>query len=413
MRVRVAALWISFIAAHVVVIWLGWVLPNQPMGDVVLVYEPWSTAAVSGGAVMGITAVWVYPQLALVPMLMAHLFAVPLVPMLGAGQAYLIGWAVLVTLCDLLGFAVLVGRTRVRRRRAAGWFWTGALLLLGPIALYRLDAITVPIAIVGGLWLARRPAVGAALLTAGAWIKIWPGAIVLAAIAAGRRSLRVFVTAAAVSAALIIVFFTLGADRELFGFLTTQHDRGLQIEAVGATPFLWLAAAGAATIDYSVHILTFQIGAPGAEMLASALTPLMVIAVAAIVAVGAWRARQGASWQRLLPPLALAVVTALIVTNKVGSPQFQTWLIAPVILWIVFDRSRAQVPAALVLMLCALTFAVYPLTYDGLLRAHVLPIALITVRNVLLVGLLAVSVRAVWRVRPARATRPVQLTRSR
>ncbi|MGF2948433.1 hypothetical protein [Microbacterium alcoholitolerans] len=413
MRMRAAALWISFIAAHAVVAWLGWVLPNQPMGDVVLVYEPWSTAAVSGGAVMGITAVWVYPQLALVPMLLARLLAVPLVPLLGLDQAYLIGWAMLVTLCDLLGFAVLVGRARVRRRRAAGWFWTAGLVLLGPIALYRLDAITVPIAIVGGLWLARRPAVGAALLTAGAWIKIWPGAIALAAIAAGRRSLRIAVTAAAVSAALIVVFFLLGADQELFGFLTTQNDRGLQIEAVAATPFLWMASAGAATIDYSIHILTFQIGAPGVEIIASCLTPLMLIAVAAIVALGVWRARQGAPWQRLLPPLALALVTALIVTNKVGSPQFQTWLIAPAILWIVFDRARAHIAAALVLMLCALAFAVYPLTYDGLLHAHVLPIALITLRNVLLILLLVIAVRAAWRVRPTRVARSAQLTRSR
>ena len=402
MRLPTLALWAAFAGAHALTAWLGWVLPNQPMGDVVLVYEPWSAAALGGGAVMGITTMWVYPQLALVPMLLTQLLAVPLEPLLGVDQAYLIGWAVLITIGDLLAFGVLVGRGRVRRRRMAGWFWTGALLLLGPIALYRIDAVTVPLAVVGGLWLAQRPAVGAALLTLGAWVKIWPGALVLAAIAAGRRVLRVAVTAASVSVALVAVFFLLGADRELFGFLAAQDGRGLQIEAVAATPFLWMASAGGAVIDYSFEILTFQVRAPGAEQVGAVLTPLMILLVAGILVLGVWRARAGAAWQRLLPPLSLALVVALIVTNKVGSPQFQTWLMAPVILWIVFDRARAHIPAALVLMLCALTFAVYPLTYDGLLSAHLLPVALITVRNLMLIVLLVFAVRAVARVPGAR-----------
>ena len=176
MKPRAVALWAAFVAVHVLVAGLGWVLPNHPMGDVRLVYQPWSAAALGGGAVMGITAMWVYPQLALVPMLLTQVLAVPFAPALGIDSAYLIGWAVLITIGDLMGFAALVGRGRVRRRRLAGWFWTGALLLLGPIVLYRIDAVTVSLAIVGGLWLARRPAAGAALLTIGAWIKIWPGA---------------------------------------------------------------------------------------------------------------------------------------------------------------------------------------------------------------------------------------------
>lgn len=406
MRLRTLGLWAAFIAAHVFVAWLGWVLPNHPMGDVVLVYEPWSAAALSGAGVMGITAMWVYPQLALVPMLLTQLLAAPLAPALGADSAYLIGWAVLVTFGDLLAFAVLVGRGQVRRRRLAGWFWIGALMMLGPIALYRIDAVTVPLAIIGGLWLVRRPIAGTVLLTIGAWVKIWPGAIVLAAVAAGRRSARVALIAASVSAGLVVVFFLLGADRELFGFLTTQDGRGLQIEAVAATPFLWMAAGGTAVIDYSIEILTFQIRAPGAELVAIWLTPLMVAVVAGIVVLGVWRAQAGAAWQRLLPPLSLALVAALIVTNKVGSPQFQTWLIAPVILWIVFDRARAHIAAAMVLMLCALTFAVYPLTYDGLLHAHLLPVALITARNLLLIALLVHAIHAVVRV-PVHADRPV------
>ena len=395
---RTALLWGVFLAVHAVVAWLGWVLPAQPMGDVVLVYQPWSSAALGGGPVVGITESWVYPQLALVPMLLAQLLAVPFTVALGQQAGYLIGWALLVTLCDLLGFAALVGRGGTRRRRVAAWFWISALMLLGPIAMYRIDAITVPVVVAGGLWLAHRPRVGAALLTIGAWVKIWPGAVVVAAIAAGRRSWQVLLSAASVTIVIIGVLLMLGAGGNLLGFLGMQTGRGLQIEAVGATPFLWMVVAGAARIEYSYEILTFQITAPGADLVSMLLTPLMVLVVAGILVVGALRARGGAAWQRLLPPLTLALVTGLMVTNKVGSPQFHTWLIPPVILWIVFDRARSRTAAVLVLVLCTLTFAIYPLTYDQLLRAEALPVLLLTARNLLLVVLLVHAVHAVVRV---------------
>lgn len=389
--------WAAFVVAHLLVAVSGWLLPSQPMGDVVLVYLPWSASALGGGAIVGITEPWVYPQLALLPMLLAQLPAAALEALVGAEGAYLMGWAVLVTLCDLVAFGMLVGRGRSRARTAAGAFWTAAIVLLGPVGMYRIDAVVVPLAIVGGLWLARRPAVGAVLLTIGAWIKIWPGALVLAAVVTLRARVRVLVAAVATVAGVVVTLLLLGAGAHVFGFLGQQTARGLQIEAVAATPFLWLAAAGTASIEYSFEILTFQVSAPGADLVAELLTPIMMLAVAGIVGLGIWRARSGATWQRLLPPLALALVVALIVTNKVGSPQFQTWLFAPVVLWLVLDWPRAGIPAALTLTLSALTFAVYPLLYDALLRAELAPILVLTARNVLLVVLFAHSIRAIIR----------------
>lgn len=398
-------LWIAFLLVHLLTAGLGWVYPSQPMGDVVLVYEPWAAAAWSGGEIVGVTESWVYPQLALLPMMLAALLAAPFLPLLGVSGAYLIGWALLVTVLDAVAFAVLVGRGHVRARRTAAWFWCAALLLLGPIALYRIDAVTVPIAVVAGLWLVTRPTIAAALLTIGAWIKIWPGALLLAAVVAARARLRMLLAAAGVTAGVVVVLLLLGADTEILGFLTAQTGRGLQIEAVAATPFLWMAVTGAARIEYSYDILTFQIVAPGAEALATILTPLLVLAAAVVTVVGGVKAARGASFARLFPPLALLLVTVLIALNKVGSPQFQTWLLAPVILWLVLDRRRARTAAALVLALCLLTCLVYPLSYDGLLRAEAAPVLLLTMRNALLVVLAAVSAVALARVPAVRRPR--------
>ncbi|WP_311257659.1 hypothetical protein [Microbacterium sp. WCS2018Hpa-9] len=395
---RLVTLWIAFGLVHLFTAVTGWLYPSQPMGDVVLVYEPWSSAALSGGAIVGVTETWVYPQLALVPMLLAKILSTPLIAVMGASGAYLIAWAVLVTVLDAIAFAALVGRSSSQPRRVAAWFWVTALLLLGPIAMYRIDAITVPLAVIGGLWLVRRPAAAAALLAIGAWIKIWPGALLLAAVVASRSRMRVLLTAAAVSAAVVVVLVAFGADTEVFGFLTEQTGRGLQIEAVAATPFLWLAIAGAARIEYSFDILTFQISAQGAGAVSAVLTPLMAVFVVVITVIGGLKASRGASFARLFPPLALSLVTTLIVVNKVGSPQFQTWLIAPVVLWLVLDRTRAAGPAVLVLALCALTCLIYPLSYDALLRAETLPVAILTLRNVVLVVLVAVGILALVRV---------------
>lgn len=395
---RLVALWGAFGLVHLVTAVAGWLYPSQPMGDVVLVYEPWSSAALSGGPIVGVTETWVYPQLALVPMLFAKILSTPLIAAMGASGAYLIAWAVLVTVLDAIAFAVLVGRSPSQPRRMAAWFWITALLLLGPIAMYRIDAITVPLAVVGGLWLMRRPAAAAALLAVGAWIKIWPGALLLAAVVAARSRMRVLLSAAAVSAAVLIVLVAVGADTEISGFLSEQTGRGLQIEAVAATPFLWLTIAGAARIEYSFDILTFQISAQGADAVSALLTPLMAVVVVVITVIGGFKASRGASFARLFPPLALSLVATLIVLNKVGSPQFQTWLVAPAILWFVLDRTRAAAPAVLVLALCALTCLIYPLSYDALLRAETLPITVLTLRNIGLVVLLAAGIRALVRV---------------
>jgi hypothetical protein len=368
------------------------------MGDVVLVYQPWSASALSGGAIVGITESWVYPQPALLPMLLTQLLAWPLNGVAGTTGAYLIGWAVLVTALDAVGFGVLVGRAGSAARRSAGWFWTAALVLLGPIAMYRIDAITVPLAVIGGCWLVKRPAGAAAILALAAWIKIWPGALILAAVTAARTRMRMLLVFLAVTAGIIVLLFLLGADRHLLGFVFEQTGRGLQIESVAATPFMWMAAAGTASIDYSYEILTFQIGAVGVDVVSVLLTPLMALAAVGALAYGAVKAARGASFPRLFPPLALTLVAVLIVTNKVGSPQFQTWLIAPVILWIVFDRTRAGLPVALVLALSALSCLVYPLTYDGLLRAEPLPVLLLTARNALVIVLLVIAARALVRV---------------
>ena len=107
----------------------------------------------------------------------------------------------------------------------------------------------------------------------------------------------------------------------------------------------------------------------------------------------------GAEFDRLFPPLLLALVVTLIAFNKVGSPQFMGWLAAPVIFGLLIRRAAWRAPALLVAVLAALTQLIYPYLYDWLLVAHPAMVLLLTLRNLLEFVLLGWAVREIWRAR--------------
>ena len=375
-------LWIAFFVVHVAVAILGFVLPNGPMGDVTNVYDPWSRAALNGTAVVGITEAWVYPQLALIPLVLAQLFTVI--------AGYEVAWAVFVTVCDAVVFAMLLGRGRSTGRSVAAWFLLAFIVLLGPVEMYRLDAVTVPLAIAGSLFLVGRPWLGSMLLAVATWIKVWPAALIAAAMIAVRRRLAVLGGAVIVSGTTLAVVAAAGGAPHAFGFIADQADRGLQVEAPVSSFYLWGVVLGLPgwSIDYSRELLTFEVTGPNVDVVIALMTPILVVAVLAVAAIGALRAWRGASFVRLFPPLSLGLVLAFIVFNKVGSPQYVTWIIAPLTVALVIDRHRWWGPAALGLGIALLTQLVYPITYYAMLDGAPVASALLTIRNILLIVLL-------------------------
>ena len=174
-----AALWLAFAIVHGVLVWLNLSARGYPLGDVTGVYRVWAENAAAGYVRMGIDAPWVYPILAFAPMAASLAFG---------SEWYGQTWLAIVVLLDAAAFAILLGDRRLSRtRRIAAWWWVGFLALLGPIALGRLDAVTVPLALTGLLWAAGRPRVAATLLTIGAWVKVWPAALLASVVIASRK----------------------------------------------------------------------------------------------------------------------------------------------------------------------------------------------------------------------------------
>ncbi|TFB81997.1 DUF2029 domain-containing protein [Cryobacterium luteum] len=386
-----AGLWSAFAIVHLLLILLALFGPGYPLGDVEVVYRGWAESAATGN-IVGITENFVYPVLALVPILAAFTLG---------GPAYLATWFLLVTGLNAAAFRVLACS-----HRAAAWWWLAFLTLLGPIAVLRIDAVTVPLVIVALLWLRRRPLWGTMLLTIIAWIKIWPVAALAALFVASKLRWRMLAVAAAVTVTVIgmaaLLSLSRGSGIHVLSFVAEQAGRGIQIESPVAVPWLWQAALGVpgSAIYYDQQILTFQVAGAGVTAVSAAMTPLLALAAGVVLLLGLRAGRRGADVLAVLPPLALALTLTLIAFNKVGSPQFISWLAAPIIFGLVLNGRAWRTPALLGLALAALTQVIYPSLYDWVIEAHPLMVLVLSLRNLLEFVLLGWALWALYRRAP-------------
>lgn len=406
---RRSVLWPAFIVVHLVLaascLWPG--VTGDSFNDVTGFYRVWAENAVHGNGWPAIDQPWVYPIVALVPML---------IPLIGGSAGYGAIWLLQVSLLNAAAFGVLISRATAPTERhrfggagraalgaaprvRAAWYWLAALLALGPVALGRLDIVSVALAVLGIVALATRPWLAGVLLALGTWVKFWPAAIVLAAVVAARERWRVLIAAVATSAAIVLIgWFALGA-RYLFSFVGQQSGRGLQVESPFATPLLWAAWARipGIAVYYDTGIYTFQVSGPGASALARIADWSMPIAVVVAVLIGLIATLRKAEPRYATALLALALTVGFCAFDKVGSPQYHAWFAVPVMLGLMVAGRRFALPAALVLASTVLTQLIYPWFYNELLALHPVMLVVITARNALELVVFAWALVALWR----------------
>jgi hypothetical protein len=355
----------------------------MPMNDVLL-YGWWLQLMQQGEPIFGVAQPFVYPYLSLIPMWLAQL--------LGGPAGILVGWCALVALLNavVIGFLTAWGRG-ARKKFFAAWFWLGFLLLLGPAGIARIDAISVSIALIGVVLFLNNRTFGAiTLFTLGAWIKIWPVALAAAAYIADQgRKTAAWAATAVVSLAFLGAFF-LGGNSSVLSFVSTQNNRGIQIESVIAMPWLWAAKFGLANagIYYDKEIITNQVSGDWVAEISSVMTLVMAIAVAITIFLGFRAFRSGAKREEIFAAVALTAVLDLIVFNKVGSPQFMAWIAVPTIALILVQINVSRILVLTVLTVALLTNFVYPVFYMDLMALGDTSLIILTLRNALLVALL-------------------------
>ena len=315
------AIAVAFVLAHAWVVLQAILHSGEIYGDVSL-YHWWARQGFTSGLWPVLDYDWVYPVAALLPVTL---------PAAGTSGflAYAIVWTAMVVALNAVALWRLVGTPP--RGRLAAWWWLVFLVALGPIWVGRLDGVIAPLILLALLEARRRPAVATAIATLGAWIKIAPGAVVVA-LAATQRTVRGFlrdvvVPGAVVSVVVVGLALVGGAGERAWSVFGEQQARTLQAESVAAT---WFSVARfwdpSATIEYNRVIFTYEIAGDAARAVASALDVLLPVAVVVIglLAFMATRRRPELAHEVLLLSAA-ATLLALIVFNKVGSPQFIAW----------------------------------------------------------------------------------------
>ena len=350
-------------------------------GDLSL-YDYWAYQVDNGTGVYGLVTEWVYPALAFVPIWIAG--ALNLV-------SYEVSWLALVFVLNTTAVLLMVHPAKngkVFSGTYASWAFLSALLLLGPVAVSRIDSVSAALAILGLVAIKRNSTgIAAALFTIAGWIKIWPVALFVAMISVFKKRLQAIIAATIISATIIGIGLLAGGTK-VFGFVLQQQERGIQIESVMATPWMWLAKLGSANIFFDEVVLTNQVSGPLVQDLAAISNYVMFIALAITVFLAIRAVQAGRNRTQVFVLASLTGVLDLIVFNKVGSPQFMIWLAVPLVALVYFGLNRSKVALAMGAAILFLTQLVYPVFYIELLGLETMSLGLLTVRNLLLVALL-------------------------
>ncbi|MCP8998656.1 DUF2029 domain-containing protein [Pseudarthrobacter sp. RMG13] len=379
----------SFVHAVFFVVFIRKFLGGVPHEDVTL-YSRWAFSGLETGTWPGLDIDWVYPIGALGPIMAAAILG---------KQAYFFLWFAMTSILNLATILVLTRDSKSRGGWLAAYFWLSICLIMGPLVFSRIEGIAGPLVVIGLAYLSRQPVVAAALLAVATWIKVWPAAVVVALLIASRKRVTVFFTGLAVSAAFAAVVLVKGGGEHLFSFWLAQGNRGMQLEAPLITTGLWNAILHRGDYVYvNYGIQTLEIWGPTAEAVVPWPNPLLAICGVVIAATLILAQRRGADAIQLLLCGSMCLVGALIVFNKVGSPQYMLWFAAIVAAGLALDQKGWRVHAVIVLVLCVLTTLVYLLYEDLYVNLSPGVALILTIRNVLVVALFAVSLWQVFRL---------------
>jgi hypothetical protein len=275
----------------------------------------------------------------------------------------------------------------LKRRYLAAYAWVGLTVALGPVAISRIDSLSVLIAMMGALAIVTGSRAGAAaFFTFASWLKIWPIAMFVAIAAHSKNWLKPVQIGAAISAGILFIGLVIGGNGALLSFVTGQTSRGIQIESPAATP--WLIAAALGAIDagnfYNQKLMTFEAFGPGTAEVAFWLGPIQAGALLITIALGFLANRKAITQEAQNNVIVWTAFTAtldLIFFNKVGSPQFMAWLVVPIVLGILLGVERWRLAIAMVFAMSLLTWLIYPTIYGGILGADLASALVLVLRN--------------------------------
>jgi glycosyl transferase family 87 len=332
------------------------------------VFEMWSDFIAANHA-LPVENTWQYPPGAAFLML---------IPRLGGdfGESFV----ALMLLFDLAGLILLAALASRTKRDAGVWVWLLAMPLLFTLPVLRFDLVPTVFAIAALVVIHRRPAWFGALAGIGAMVKVWPIVVLLGEW--DRRRLLIAVAAAIGAAALMfgVAGIALGDQT---GFLSNQEARGLQVEAVAASPWQLRQIVTGEVPNVVPRFGTNEIGSGPADTVSGLLK---WVSLAILIAAAAWwwardRAIRGGRKDLTLPDVSrdfiFTVILLLVVASRVLSPQFMIWLLGLAAVVLTAGSTRLARPAWIVVGAIILTAGLYQSPANFVIRNLALLVAAI------------------------------------
>jgi hypothetical protein len=352
---------------------------------------------VLGGALPYRDAFFEYPPLA------APAIAIP--GLAGTGDEVFRGafaaWTLLLGAAVVLLCGALAARTGGEPSRA---LLAAALAPLLCGALVRTHFDLAPVALLLGallLMLSGRPRSGMAVLGLAAMTKGFP--LVAAPVALAWLATRVDRRTLAQSTAALIAALVLPAAAAVAmspgGALDAVRyhlERPVQVESLPASALLLLDELGAGDAGHVQSHRSDGLHHPAADAATAVGLATMLVALAWAAALAARRPSTpheaaGRAQARRLVLASLVAVAAFAALGKVLSPQFMLWLVplgALALAWRLHALAAAVAAAAL------LTQVEFPARYFDLVDQQPFPVAVVALRNLVLLGVLVLGLRA-------------------
>nr|WP_261339464.1 glycosyltransferase family 87 protein [Streptomyces cavourensis] len=349
--------------------------------DVSVIYRGWYETLLTGTYPLD-DVTWQYPPGAALAILS---------PALLPFWEYATAFYALVLLCDALVCGLLLYAGRRPGMRAAGtWMWIVGVPLLGPTVYARYDLMVTAVAVAALLAEVRRPRVLGVLAAFGALLKVWP-ALVLVGVRRGRPTRAAWSAAALTGAGLAVAFglWMPGA----YAFLAFQRDRGTEIESLGA---LWFHLARHFGWEGRVelHYGSMEFLGPGVETVSALALGLAALALGWLLV---WRLRARTFAAHTPAQAAFTAVLLFTTTSRVISPQYVVWLVGLAAVCLAFRNGGMVRPAVLVLVAAGATVLEFPVYFAEVVASDAWGVALLSLRNGLLVAASVIAARRLWR----------------
>lgn len=356
------------------------------------IYRDWAEESARQGKWLGINENWVYPTLAFIPLIISNCLG---------KNIFLALWLIVIIILNFTALFIIIYNNKQRIMHKNNktiytlWIWLLFISLLSLLYFMRIEGITAPIVLIVLMYKFTKPMLSTILLNVVIWIKLWPMAIFVSYFIITKKKMTVIYTTVIFYILLFFLcIFLKGKLYYLFSFIKFQNLRGMQVESIFSTPFLWMFSLNIKniTVHMNESINSVEIYGLNFLNLEYVIYFFFILALSINVLVTLINFNKNVYCKNNLFLISsFNIICSLIVFNKVGSPQFMIWLmpniIAGLLQFFKFWKSFASV--FFVIILC--TYIIYPLFYEKLICGNIVVVSILTLRNILILVLYYLS----------------------